>query len=84
MRQCLPRYYGRANVGAIMGAAMPVQMLANAFGPFFGGWVYDQRGGYATAFAAYAAAFGVAATLTLFANPPNEKNPALAGPLDHP
>jgi MFS family permease len=65
-----PAYYGRANVGAIMGAAMPVQMLANAFGPFFGGWIYDRNGSYGVAFGVYAGVLCVGAALAVFARRP--------------
>lgn len=60
-------YYGRANVGAISGVLLPLQLLFNAMGPFFGGWIFDVTGNYRIAFLVYlgAAVIGaVSAALT--------------------
>ncbi|MBI2887447.1 MAG: MFS transporter [Chloroflexi bacterium] len=63
-------YYGRANVGAISGATLPLQLITNAIGPFFGGWVYDQTGAYSAAFTVYAVFAGTAAVWAVGAGPP--------------
>lgn len=66
-------YYGRAHVGAISGATLPLQLITNAMGPFFGGWVYDQTGAYSAAFTVYAVFAGTAALWAIGAGPPRAR-----------
>ena len=66
-------YYGRMNVGTISGAVLPIQLLTNAIGPFFGGWMYDHNGTYTVAFSIYAVlAFGSSIWALLAGAPPRK------------
>ena len=72
-------YYGRANVGAIAGAMLPIQLLSNAIGPFFGGWMFDQQGNYDIAFSVYAILAATAALWAFSAGTPRQ-SPASKAP----
>lgn len=63
-------YFGRGAVGAIQGLVLPLQMFANAFGPFIAGWAFDVTGRYREVFSLFAAAFVLAAICTLLARTP--------------
>lgn len=54
-------YFGRRALGKIRGSFEPVQMLANAVGPFVVGVWYDRVGSYDAAFYAFAVLLGFAA-----------------------
>ncbi len=62
-------YFGRNSVGAIQGLILPMQMFANASGPFVSGWAYDLTGEYTRVFTAFAVACILAALFALLARP---------------
>jgi MFS family permease len=63
-------YYGRASLGAIRGASLPLFMLLQAFGPIVGGAFYDTTGSYEGAFVLFASGYVVAALLLIAARRP--------------
>lgn len=63
-------YYGRANVGTISGALLPIQLVTNAMGPFFGGWMYDTNGNYVAVFTIYVVLAFIAGVVALLAGAP--------------
>ena len=73
-------YYGRANVGTIAGALLPIQLITNAMGPLFGGWMYDIHGTYSTAFAVYAL-FGFLACVWALAAGAPQLRPTTKAPV---
>lgn len=42
----LPRTFGLAHFGAIMGTMFMVETIGQVVAPYIGGWIYDQTGGY--------------------------------------
>lgn len=63
-------YFGREAQGAVRGLASPFRLAASASGPVIGGVLHDVTGGYAPAFALFAAAFAVGGLVALAARPP--------------
>ncbi|MGE0059991.1 MAG: MFS transporter [Dehalococcoidia bacterium] len=63
-------YYGRASLGAIRGASLPLFMVLQAFGPIVGGAFYDTTGSYEGAFILFACGYLVAAFLLSLAKRP--------------
>ncbi len=71
-------YYGRDSLGAIRGVVWPVQMVANAIGPFVAGLVYDLTGSYFSIFVAFGVILFLSGVLSFLAHPP--KNLTLDAP----
>lgn len=71
-------YYGRANVGAISGAMLPIMLTTNAMGPLFGGWAYDTIGNYTLAFTVYGVACAIGAVAAFTAGAPRPRPVAVA------
>jgi sugar phosphate permease len=66
-------YFGRTSYGAIRGAALTVQVVAQASGPLLSGVLRDATGNYAASLATFATlAFGAGA-VALLAAPPGPK-----------
>ena len=63
-------YFGRASFGAIRGAALTVQVLAQAAGPLLSGVLRDVTGNYDLSLMTFAALALAGALLALFAKPP--------------
>ncbi|MBI4299627.1 MAG: MFS transporter [Chloroflexi bacterium] len=63
-------YYGRAFVGTIRGAMMPISLLSTAGGAPFASWVYDSTGSYTIAFLIFLSGFLLGALLMFFTRPP--------------
>ena len=42
----LPRVFGLAHFGAIMGTMFMVETIGQVVAPYIGGWIFDQTGGY--------------------------------------
>jgi MFS transporter, OFA family, oxalate/formate antiporter len=70
-------YFGRSSFGAIRGAALTMQVTAQAAGPLLSGWLRDLTGTYTVSLATFAALSGVAVLLALLARAP--RPPAAAG-----
>lgn len=70
-------YFGRASYGAIRGAALTVQVVAQAAGPVLSGALRDATGNYAVSLATFAALAFAGCVMALFAAPPGrERVPA--------
>ncbi len=54
-------YFGRRELGAIRGAALPLQMVTSASGPLIGGVAFDLTGSYLAAFVSFAFGYLIAA-----------------------
>jgi MFS family permease len=68
-------YFGQAIMGSVLGAATMLSCLGMAFGPWAGGWVFDNLGSYAWLYMGSAAvAFG--AVLIALAFPPQPSREA--------
>jgi sugar phosphate permease len=65
-----PAYFGRASLGTIRGAVMPVGALATGFGPYLGGAVYDATRSYSLVLLALIVATASASLLMLLSRPP--------------
>jgi cyanate permease len=63
-------YFGRASYGAIRGAALTVQVVAQASGPVLSGALRDATGDYGASLATFAALAFAAGASALFAAPP--------------
>jgi hypothetical protein len=74
-------YYGRASLGAIRGASLPLFMLLQAFGPIVGGAFYDTTGSYHGAFILFASGYVVAAVLLSVAKQPQVPSVVPAEPV---
>jgi MFS family permease len=66
----LADYFGRSSIGTIRGLTHPVVVMANAFGPVFGGVVFDASGAYTGAFVTYAGVLVAGAAAAWFAIAP--------------
>lgn len=65
-------YFGRASLGAIKGFTAPFRAVS-PFGPVLAGWISDETGSYAPAFALFAGVAAVMLALMLFASPPRKR-----------
>jgi sugar phosphate permease len=63
-------YFGRASFGAIRGAALTVQVLAQASGPLLSGVLRDLTGDYTLSLQVFACTAAAGALVVLFARPP--------------
>ncbi len=66
-------YFGRASLGAIKGFTAPFRAVS-PFGPVLAGWISDETGSYAPAFALFAGVAVLMLALMLFASPPRKSN----------
>lgn len=66
-------YFGRLALGSIRGIASPIQLAANALGPFAGGLIHDVTGSYVLAFGGFGVLYTVAALCVLLAAQPSLK-----------
>jgi hypothetical protein len=66
-------FFGRESLGAIRGAAAPIQFTFNANGPLVAGIAHDLTGNYLAAFIPFTLAFLVAAAALAIARPPVPK-----------
>lgn len=62
-------YFGQAIMGSVLGAATMLSCMGMAFGPWAGGWVFDNLGSYAWLYIG-SAAVALGAVLIAFAFPP--------------
>ena len=74
-------YYGRASLGAIRGASLPMFMILQAFGPIVGGLFYDNTGSYIGAFILFAGGYVLAAFLLMAAKRPQTPAVVPAEPM---
>ncbi len=65
-------YFGRNSYGAIRGAALTVQVTAQAAGPLLSGYLRDRTGDYTASLACFAALSGLAVLVALLARPPRQ------------
>ena len=73
-------YFGRASYGAIRGAALSMQVLAQACGPIAAGGLRDAYGDYTRSLTLFAALAALAAIVAVAARKP--KNPKIEpGPI---
>jgi OFA family oxalate/formate antiporter-like MFS transporter len=63
-------YFGRGSFGAIRGAALTMQVTAQAAGPLLSGYLRDLTGDYAASLASFAGLAGLAMLLALLARAP--------------
>jgi MFS family permease len=61
-------YFGQAIMGSVLGAATMLSCMGMAFGPWAGGWVFDNLGSYAWLYIG-SAAVALGAVLIAFAFP---------------
>ncbi len=73
-------YFGREAIGAIRGAAAPIQLGLNAVGPVLAGAAYDLTGGYSAAFIPFMVAYIVAAAALVIAKKPPPPESSLTPP----
>ena len=66
-------YFGRESFGAIRGAALTVQVTAQASGPLLSGFLRDLTGDYAASLACFAALACFGAMVGLLARPPHPR-----------
>jgi sugar phosphate permease len=66
-------YFGRSSFGAIRGAALTMQVTAQALGPLLSGYLRDVTGDYTASLIAFAALSGLAVLLALFARAPRRE-----------
>jgi sugar phosphate permease len=74
-------YFGRKSFGAIRGAALTMQVTAQAAGPLLSGWLRDLTGDYRVSLTAFAALSGLGVLLALLARAPR-RPPAEAAATD--
>ena len=67
-------YYGRGSYGAIRGAALSVQVLAQASGPLLSGVLRDWSGSYAPSLWCFATLSGLSVVSALLALPPRGRS----------
>jgi sugar phosphate permease len=72
-------FFGRASFGAIRGAALTVQVTAQAAGPLISGALRDLTGDYAVSLTGFAAVWLGAVFLALLTRAPRRPAPAAAG-----
>ena len=65
-------YFGRNSFGAIRGAALTMQVTAQASGPLLSGYLRDLTGDYRASLAAFAALSGLGVLLALLARAPRQ------------
>ena len=70
-------YFGREAIGAIRGAAAPIQLCLNAVGPVLAGAAYDLTGGYSAAFIPFMVADIIAAAALVIAKKPSPPESSL-------
>jgi len=63
-------YFGRSSFGAIRGAALTMQVTAQAAGPLLSGWLRDLTGTYTLSLVTFAALSGLAVLLALLTRAP--------------
>jgi sugar phosphate permease len=66
-------YFGRSSFGAIRGAALTMQVTAQASGPLLSGHLRDVTGDYTASLTAFAALSGLAVLLALLARAPRRE-----------
>ena len=66
-------YFGRKGFGAIRGAALTMQVTAQASGPLLSGCLRDLTGDYTASLATFAALSGLAVLFALLARPPRRE-----------
>jgi MFS family permease len=72
-------YFGQAIMGTVLGAATMLSCIGMAFGPWAGGWVFDNLGSYAWLYiGSSAVAFGAVAIALAFPPQPSRMRNALA------
>jgi sugar phosphate permease len=70
-------YFGRNSFGAIRGAALTMQVTAQASGPLLSGYLRDVTGDYTVSLACFAALSGLGVLLALFARAPRQPSAAV-------
>ena len=73
-------YFGREAIGAIRGAAAPIQLCLNAVGPVLAGAAYDLTGGYSAAFIPFMVAYIIAAGALVIAKKPAPSESSVTPP----
>lgn len=63
-------YFGRGSLGTIRGVFFPVTQILGAISPVFAGYIFDTRGSYDIAFAAFGICFALGGITMLLAKPP--------------
>jgi MFS family permease len=66
----LADYFGRANIGTILGLMMSVALLGSVLSPLVAGWFFDSNGSYQGIFIIYAVASSAAIPAVLLARRP--------------
>jgi MFS family permease len=74
-QQAWADYYGRANLGAIVGVNHLLRVFASAGGPVMAGLVHDATGGYRDVFYVFAASCFIGALALFLAKQPNRVSP---------
>jgi len=69
-------YFGRASYGAIRGAALTVQVVAQASGPVISGALRDWTGSYGASVATFAGLALAGGAVALAARPPSTPPPS--------
>jgi len=65
-------YFGRKNLGGILGISTPLTQWTGGIGPVFAGFMFDVFGSYDIAFITFSVAFFLGAVCMLFAGPIKE------------
>ena len=68
------KYFGRAHIGSINGAGLPITTLGSSVGPLLVGYWYDVTNDYRPAFMAIVATFLVGAILISISREPSKKD----------
>ena len=71
--QVWPDYFGRKNIGTILGYSAPFGILPLTLGPLFVAWAHDLTGNYVMAFGSFAITSALGGVLMLFTPPPKPK-----------